>query len=655
MSASRDAQKESEERLRLFIDYAPAALAMFDREMRYIAVSRRWLQDYGLGGQDIIGLCHYDVFPEIGQAWKDVHRRALAGEVVRAEEDRFERADGSVQWLRWEVRPWRAADGSVGGIVIFTEDISLYKRSEIAKGELAETLRAFRSINRLVVGEKDPRAVLDRACALLMETRHYRSVWAARVDSEGRASLAGQVGLDVELDRFRSCLEEEAWPRCLRRAAEETGPVVIRDPGTECEQCPLSGNMEGRGAFAGALRHAGRTYGFLVATMRKDEAEDPEEQAVFKEAVEEIGLSLYAIEEERARASAVAEAIAGKAKLAAALASISDAVFISDLEGNFLDFNEAFAAFHKFKNKADCAKTLAEYPAFLDVFMEDGSLAPLEMWAVPRALRGEVGSSVVYYLRRKDTGENWVGSYSFAPIRNEEGSIVGSVVVGRDITERKRNEELMAKALREKEILLQELFHRTKNNMLTIIGMMSLRLSARPDSSLADFVEGVSRQIMAMALVHESLYRHKDLSRLDLKDCIAEMANYAIKESSAASRVRLALDTERVPVLFDTAAPLALVLGELLGNALKHAFPGGRSGEIKIGLARVEAGTVELRFSDDGIGMPEGIDESAPGSFGLSLVYSLVQQQLRGTIAMRRSLGTSYSIKFRDDIYEARV
>ena len=132
--------------------------------------------------------------------------------------------------------------------------------------------------------------------------------------------------------------------------------------------------------------------------------------------------------------------LASKAKLEAALASMSDAVFISDTEGRFIEFNDAFATFHKFRNKEECAKTFAEYPDILDVFFPSGELAPVEQWAVPRALRGEIVNNAEYTLRRKDTGETWVGSYSFAPIRDRDGAIVGSVVAGRDITEQKQAE-----------------------------------------------------------------------------------------------------------------------------------------------------------------------------------------------------------------------
>jgi|WetSurMetagenome_2_1015567.scaffolds.fasta_scaffold03790_5 PAS domain-containing protein len=146
---------------------------------------------------------------------------------------------------------------------------------------------------------------------------------------------------------------------------------------------------------------------------------------------------------------AEAELLASKNKLVAALESITDAVFISDLEGKFIDFNEAFATFHRFAGKAECAKTLAEYPMFMDVYFPNGELAPFEQWAVPRALRGEIVKNAIYLLYRRDTGESWVGSYSFAPILGNDGEIIGSVVVGRDITESHRAETAIREQLNE--------------------------------------------------------------------------------------------------------------------------------------------------------------------------------------------------------------
>jgi PAS domain S-box-containing protein len=121
---AEDALRVSEAHLQLFIRHAPASLAMFDRNMQYIAVSNRWIADYQLGNQQILGRSHYDIFPEIPESWKTVHRRGLAGETVRANEEKFIRVDGTVQWLSWEVIPWYTAENTVGGIVLFTEDIT---------------------------------------------------------------------------------------------------------------------------------------------------------------------------------------------------------------------------------------------------------------------------------------------------------------------------------------------------------------------------------------------------------------------------------------------------------------------------------------------------------------------------------------------------
>jgi len=132
--------RQSEKQLRRFIDSAPAAFAMFDNQMRYLAVSKRWLQDYRLTS-DIIGISHYDIFPEIPEHWKQVHRRGLAGAIEHSEEDRFVRSDGTVSWLRWEIRPWLANAAEIGGITIFTEDITERKRTQETLCQNEERLR----------------------------------------------------------------------------------------------------------------------------------------------------------------------------------------------------------------------------------------------------------------------------------------------------------------------------------------------------------------------------------------------------------------------------------------------------------------------------------------------------------------------------------
>ena len=124
--------KTNEALLRLFVKHTPAAIAMFDTEMRYIQVSDRFLTDYDLEGQDLIGKSHYEVFPDLPERWREAHRRILAGAVERCDEESYTASDGSLGWLQWESLPWRKVDGEIGGLILFTQVITARKRAEEA-------------------------------------------------------------------------------------------------------------------------------------------------------------------------------------------------------------------------------------------------------------------------------------------------------------------------------------------------------------------------------------------------------------------------------------------------------------------------------------------------------------------------------------------
>jgi PAS domain S-box-containing protein len=135
--------RQREEMLRMFIEHTPAAVAILDRDIRYLAVSRRFLADYGLAAANVIGRSHYELFPGIPDRWREVHRRCLAGASERCDEDSFVRPDGSTEWLRWEIVPWRSGAGSVGGIILFSEVITERRRLE---HKLRDSERHYREI-----------------------------------------------------------------------------------------------------------------------------------------------------------------------------------------------------------------------------------------------------------------------------------------------------------------------------------------------------------------------------------------------------------------------------------------------------------------------------------------------------------------------------
>lgn len=161
--------------LATFVFAAPVSVAMFDTGMRYVAWSKAWAQSYGLGARDLRGLCQYDLFSDLPETWPDLHRRVIAGEYLSCDEDRYDRADGTVTWERWRMQPVLDAAGQVQGITIFSEDITEQKRAE-ADLKLSET-RLRLMIDSLGIGlyERDMKTGVvtasDAFCRLLGITR----------------------------------------------------------------------------------------------------------------------------------------------------------------------------------------------------------------------------------------------------------------------------------------------------------------------------------------------------------------------------------------------------------------------------------------------------------------------------------------------------
>src|ERR1700751_5486944 len=157
-----------EELLKIFVKHVPAAVAMLDRDMRYVQVSDRWCADYSLDNSKIVGRSHYEIFPDLPEKWKEIHRRGLAGETLRAEEDRWDR-DGGTNWSRWEILPWKNRDGQPGGILIFSEDIPRRKQMEEALSDMSRKLIESQEQERARIGRELHDDISQRLAMLSLE------------------------------------------------------------------------------------------------------------------------------------------------------------------------------------------------------------------------------------------------------------------------------------------------------------------------------------------------------------------------------------------------------------------------------------------------------------------------------------------------------
>jgi two-component sensor histidine kinase/PAS domain-containing protein len=271
-----------------------------------------------------------------------------------------------------------------------------------------------------------------------------------------------------------------------------------------------------------------------------------------------------------------------------------------------------------------------------------------EIPLVQATLQGKTIANEEIRIVRKDETERWI-LVNASPIRNTEGKILAGITVFSDITERKRTDEAIKASLREKEILLKEIYHRTKNNMQVIISLLNLQSARFSDPQLLQAFRDTGNRIRSMALVHEKLYQSKDLSSINLKDYIKDLAKFLLMNyQTELRRISLHLDLHSVPVNIETAMPCGLIINELISNSLKYAFPGAHQGTISIFLRSTEDRAIELRLADDGVGFPPELDVWKTDSLGLNLIIDLVRRQLRGQIELRREQGTEFHIIFRE-------
>jgi len=237
--------------------------------------------------------------------------------------------------------------------------------------------------------------------------------------------------------------------------------------------------------------------------------------------------------------------------------------------------------------------------------------------------------------------------------------LVGTII---DVSDLRRHEERLRlqdhqlqKSLEEKEILLREIYHRTKNNMLVIISMLNLQTMEVEDEQVRAVFREMEDRIRAMALVHEKLYQSQNLSEIDMGSYVREISQALVNNMVSDDRIELRVDIESMVLNIDYAVPLGLVVNEIVTNSLKHAFPDERSGVVAIHLRQDASGVSTLIIEDDGIGLEKGIDVMRSGSFGLQIIASLVMVQLAGTISVDRTRGTRYEITFSEPRRNTRI
>ena len=237
--------------------------------------------------------------------------------------------------------------------------------------------------------------------------------------------------------------------------------------------------------------------------------------------------------------------------------------------------------------------------------------------------------------------------FSLKPLKDETGAVSLLLSEGRDISDRQRIEQIEA-SLAAKEVLLQEIHHRVKNNLQIISSLLSIQSKQIEDPATLGLFKESQNRVRSMALVHEKLYQSDDLAKVDFADYIQSLSAALFRSYDFKSKtITLKLEVSPVFLNVDTAIPCGLILNELVSNSLKHGFPNDTPGEILIQLDANADQSFSLIVQDNGVGFPEAVDFKKSKSLGLQLIFGLAKQ-LQGAIEMSGNQGTLCKITFNE-------
>lgn len=614
---------EREEQLRLFIQHSPVALAMFDNKMRYIITSERWKSDYSLGEQNLIGRSHYAVFPEIGDEWKAVHQRCLEGAIETCDKDLFVRQDGSQDWVRWEIHPWKKAGGEIGGIIMFTEVITEKIAVEVENEK-----------TRYLLNERVKELSVLYHCARLLQSP--------------------QTPLDLIVTEIVKLIPQACqFPEACKTVVEIDGTCHSPDGQTEFAHS-LSSAFETRNHIHGKIT-VGYPADFEITGAG---AFLPEEQDMLDLVAELLKVNL----DRRDESTALQHT---QANLRTLLDSTNVSFLLLDTDMTILSFNKAAEAFAQ----AELGVSQIENIPFLD-YLPDSRRQQLEQ-IIPSVLSGNAVEQEVNYPQRNGT-QNWYHS-QIKPIKNQGGEVIGIIVAVSDITAQKQMGI-------QREKMTSDLIHRIKDlEQFAYIVSHNLRAPVANIKASADLLKandlepGEAEQLLnGLGLSAHNLDEViQDLTTIlkmkrnireqrvpvrfqQLTDDIAFSISDLIEKEQVTISTNFA-DAEGMPAV---KSYLHSIFYNLISNAIKYKKPDVPPHiQISSGMAN---GSLVIKFEDNGSGMDlEKYGNQLFGLYkrfhhhlegkgvGLFMVKTQVES-LGGSISVssKVNVGTTFSIEF---------
>jgi PAS domain S-box-containing protein len=706
-SPTEDALRRHEELLGTVIDGAPIVIFGLDREGRFTLSEGKALSLLGLAPGQVVGMSAFELYAEVPEMSESL-RRTLAGETVHFRSAVgpvwFEAtyvptrdATGSVDGvigvafdITEQVRAEQALrltrdqlDATLHALpdLLFEVDAQgrLFgyhaKREELLQVPPEQFLgRTFHDVLPAEAADACVAAIeeaarnghaLGRAYRLAMPDgdRWFEPSVARKASLPGEGARFVLLARDVT-DRVRA---QEALRRSQSQLSEAQRIAQLGSWELDLRTNALSWSDEIFRIFEIDPRRFGASYDAFLAAIHPDDRELVNEafrrsvarrepyQIVHRllmadgriKHVEERGETFHGPDGSPSRSVGTVQDItkerqaelslqASEAQLEATLQAIPDLLFEVDRSGRYI----AVRAQRSDLLAAPTAQLLGR--SIRDVLPAEGA-AEAER-AIAEASAQGVSFGRTYRLALPD-GEHWF-ELSIARRPDPGGRDDTYVVVSRDITERKKAENAMKRSLAEKSLLLREVHHRVKNNLQIVSSLLHLQGNKTTDPASRALFDESRERVRAIAMAHEFLSQSEDLSRIDFGAYVRTVTRRLVAaHAPSAAPLVVSVDADEGLLDIQIAIPCGLIANELLTNVLKYAFPGGRSGELRVAFGRSGASHWTLSVADDGIGLPEAVDPGAARTLGLKLVHTLATQ-IDATLRVDRSRGTRFELRF---------
>ena len=322
----------------------------------------------------------------------------------------------------------------------------------------------------------------------------------------------------------------------------------------------------------------------------------------------------------------------------ALLSTIPAFVYFKDRNGNYIAANKVFA--DKTGTSVDEIAGKTDYDFFPKAQADAHRAHDYEVME-----SGEPKYDIEELVTEADGRVVWT-STSKTPFFGSGGEVIGMVGMTLDITERKKAEDQIKAALKEKEVMLREIHHRVKNNLQVVSSLLNMQARNATDEKTKGILSESRDRVMTMSLIHSQLYEGSDLAEINMKEFVDRLLGQLQSYSVGDTRITRVVRVDDYPFPISVAVPVGLIINELLSNALKHAFEGKDEGKIEVSLTASEDGRINLTVSDDGVGLPLGFDIDESKTLGLRLVKILAEDQLQGTLEVTSDGGATFNIEF---------